>query len=86
MEWNNTDGTKNKSITMLAEASDKPFICVATNIPGYGNNLRNASLFVIAPRHGTTEDTTIAISTTQSSGHLNRNLREFILIFTFCRK
>ena len=33
-EYDNNDLTKNKSITITAVASEEPYICAASNVPG----------------------------------------------------
>ena len=50
-ELNNSDWTKNKSITVTvtALASDDPYVCVASDIPGYGRQEKEAQLFLHLP-------------------------------------
>ena len=71
-EWNNTDGSKNKEITITAEASDVPYTCVAADIPGSRDQEQVASIFLQAvPDRSTTHDTTVVISTEESGGNQN---------------
>ena len=66
-EWNNTDWTRNKEITIAAEASDIPYICVAGDIPGSRDQEQMASIFLhAAPDGSTTRDATTVISTEKS--------------------
>ncbi|XP_063959097.1 uncharacterized protein LOC135154837 [Lytechinus pictus] len=44
-EWGNDDGTKNKSISIEAQPSQTQYICVASNIPGTGEQ-QAATIFV----------------------------------------
>ena len=59
-EWNNTDGTRNKTITVTAEASDFPYTCVAADIHGSVNGEQVISITLYAPlqdsstKHATT--------------------------------
>ena len=54
-EWNNTDGTRDKEITIAAEASDVPYICVAGDIPGSRDQEQMASILLhAAPDESTT--------------------------------
>ena len=34
-QWNNSDGTKNMSVTIQINPSSFPYICVASQVPGY---------------------------------------------------
>ncbi|XP_063959185.1 uncharacterized protein LOC135154888 [Lytechinus pictus] len=44
--WNNTDGTRNKSVTIVGHISNEVYICVATEIPGVNGN-RSTSVRLI---------------------------------------
>ena len=71
-EWNNTDGSKNKEVTITAGASDVPYTCVAADIPGARDQEQVASIFIQEARDGsTTQDTTAVISTEESGGNQN---------------
>ena len=72
-EWNNSDGTKNKTITIIAEPSDVPYSCVAGDIPGSRDPDQVANIFIFGPMEETTtagtttippEETTTAGTTT----------------------
>lgn len=43
-EMNNTDGTKNKTVTIAASDTDELYICVASNIPGIRGNKSSSVL------------------------------------------
>ena len=52
---NNSDGTRNKTITITAEASDAPYTCVATVIPGLDDDKEQVtSILLHAPPDGST--------------------------------
>ena len=46
MEWNNTDGTKNQLVTALAVASDDPYVCVASDIPWWEDDMTQQTVYV----------------------------------------
>ena len=74
---NNTDGTKNKSLTILATASTEPYICVATDIPGPGRIGRNSSVLLTALLvQSTTADTTTVGTSTRRVIYGDDNLSE----------
>ena len=58
MEWNNPDGTKNKSVTALAVASDDPYVCMASDIPGWEADMtqQTVSVFLFEITDGSTTD------------------------------
>ena len=45
----NADGTRNKSVTITADPSTEPYVCVASDIPGSGDQERETSIFLYAP-------------------------------------
>ena len=65
-EWNNTDWTMNKNVTIMAVPSDDPYICVASGIPGYDERELTASIFVNAPLPESTTGGPNARATTQA--------------------
>ena len=72
MEWNNTDGTKNKSVTALAVASDDPFVCMASDIPGWEDDMtqQTVSVFLFEITDGSTTDY-VTFQTTHASPSTN---------------
>ena len=67
-QWNNTDGTRNKSVTITASPSNDPYVCVASNIPGYGWQEKEAQLFLNLPLPSSTVMTGNTSITTQVPG------------------
>ena len=61
-EVTNSDGTRNKSVTITADPSTEPYVCVASDIPGSGNQERETSIFLYAPSPSSTS-TVITMST-----------------------
>ena len=43
----NTNGTKNKSVTIMAVPSRDPYVCVASDIPGFGEREETSVLIYI---------------------------------------
>ena len=80
MEWNNTDGTRNKSVTIRAEASNEPYICVASDIPGLGSSEWNSSIYLTAiPEETTTANaTTVGTTRLSSDGHNDDKIGEYM--------
>ena len=77
-EWNNTDGSKNKEVTITAEASDVPYTCVASDIPGSRDEEQVASTFLhVALDGSTTQDTTVVILTQESGSNQNRMIGNY---------
>ena len=66
-EETNSDGTRNKSVTITADLSTEPYVCVASDIPGSGDQERETSIFLYAPSPSSTS-TVIAISTEKNEG------------------
>ena len=67
-EQNNADGTKNKSITVIAVASDFPYTCVASDIPGSENRKQENIIYINEiPLESTTDETVVWISTESGS-------------------
>ena len=58
----NADGTRNKSVTTTADPNEEPYVCVATDIPGYGDQEKETSIFIYAPSPSSTS-TVITMST-----------------------
>ena len=54
-QYDNPDLTKNKSITITAVISAKPYICVASNVPGSGVKEYTTTLYVMQSVDTTTE-------------------------------
>nr|XP_054760865.1 uncharacterized protein LOC129267152 [Lytechinus pictus] len=59
-EETNVDGTKNKSISIVARPSENPYVCVASRIPG-SQDRRTVSVTVY------TIESTVAMTTTQTN-------------------
>ena len=58
---NSRDGTRNKSVTITADPSTEPYVCVASDIPGSGDQERETSIFLYAPSPSSTS-TVLTIS------------------------
>ena len=72
-EWNNTDWTRNKEITVAAEPSDVPYTCVAADVPGSRDQEQVTSIFLYAPPDGiTTHDAMAVMSTKENGSNQNR--------------
>ena len=66
-EWNNTDGTWNKSVTITAVSSDVLYTCVASDIPGLDGQQRETNVVLAAAvEESTTEHT--STETTMGNG------------------
>ena len=76
-EWNNTDWTKNKAITTTAVSSDDPYVCIASDIPGYSEIEKMSIIFIT--EWSTTDSISIPIptTTTATSESPARYLRKF---------
>ena len=68
-EWDSDDGTRNKEVTITAEASDVPYTCVAAEIPSLGDQEQVASILLYGPLEMTTAEDSTAIHSTDSSGN-----------------
>ena len=56
-EWVARDGTKNKRIVVTAVPNEKPYVCVASNVPGSDNqNAISAQIIVLKLEESTTQD------------------------------
>ena len=78
-ECNNTDWTLIKNVTIMAVPSDEPYICVASNIPGYDGREQTARIYVIVPlpdADSTSSDIITGISTQSSDRATNDLVRE----------
>ena len=75
-EWENTDGTRNKEITVTAEASDVLYTCTAADIPGFGDHQEHAtSISLYAPvEESTAEVSTTILSTEKTDNQHNRHI------------
>ena len=85
-EWNNTDGTRNKSVTITAVPSGDPYTCVASDIPGYIGQQKETHIFFHIPLPSSTPTgEEIAISTPDegSSSSGGTHICEHILISIF---
>ena len=76
-EWNNTDGTQNRSITITADVSDEPYVCAATNIPGYDQEERVSTIYLTTPPKTTTEDTVVKSSTNSNASRKDDKLSKY---------
>ena len=88
-EWNNTDGTRNKSVTITAVPSGDPYTCVASNIPGCIGHQKEAQIFVHLPLPSSTptgEESTISTPDDGSSSSGGTTLCEHILKSIFYQK
>ena len=68
-EWDSDDGTRNKEVTITAEASDVPFTCVAADIPGLGDQEQVASISLYGPPEMTSTEYSTAIQSVESGGN-----------------
>ena len=85
-EWDSNDGTRNKEVTITAEASGDPYICVAADIPGLGDQEQVASIFLYAPPEMTSTEDSTAIYSTESSGNrpdwlIGTNYSYYIMLY-----
>ena len=81
-EWNNTDGTRNKSVTITALPSDEPYFCVASNIPGADGQEKAAQILVIPPSPSSTatnEENSLITEGEESDSSGGRMISEHIL-------
>ena len=72
-EINNTDWTRNKSVSITASADDAPYICVATDIPGYDEREELASRIYIYELHvvqSTTQGTSSVATIFENNGSM----------------
>ena len=74
-EWDDTNGTRNKEVTITAEASDVPYTCVAAEVPGLGDQEYATSITLYAPvEESTVEDSTTILSTEKSANQRDRHI------------
>ena len=84
-EWNNTDGTRNKSVTITALPSDDPYLCVASDIPGADGLEQETQLLVFLPSPpsmlstATNEETTLSSEGEESDSSGGTMISEHIL-------
>ena len=62
-EWNNTDGTRNKAVTITAVSSDVLYTCVTSDIPGLDGQQRETTVALAAAEESTTEHTSTESAT-----------------------
>ena len=62
-EWNNTDGTRNKAVTITVVSSDVPYTCVTSDIPGLDGQQREITVALAAAEESTTEHTSTESAT-----------------------
>ena len=91
-EWNNTDGTRNKSVTITALPSDDPYFCVASDIPGADGLEQETQIHLFLPSPSSTatnEETTLTTEPegSDSSGggmiseHISFLIQEILISF-----
>ena len=80
-EWENTDGTINKEITVTAETSDVPYTCVAADIPWIDQEqVANIYLYALLEESTTvSEEHTTILSTEGSSNRNDRLISTYML-------
>ena len=64
-EWDNSDGTRSKHITISAAISDDEYVCVASHIPGKDSNFNRTVTVRVVLQEGSTTfstDTTTQIT------------------------
>ena len=61
-ERNNTDWTRNRSVTITAVPSTNPYVCVASDIPGFGEQDEEISVIIYLPSTLTTSTTGRALN------------------------
>ena len=71
-EVNNTDGTRNMTVTITALGSDHPYSCVASDIPGHGEVTRESTIFVRNPAEENTPDKTSEFMPTDGNNSPNK--------------
>ena len=81
-EWNNTDGTRNKTITATAEPSDFPHTCVAADIPGSGNGEHVTSIFLHSAPDVTTTNTILTERPGRTDDWITSKFMHIACIFT----
>ena len=67
-ETNNVDGTKNKSVTIIAVPDDDPYVCVASDIPGSVEHEKYASILLFPLSPSSTSIYAVTQSTESSDG------------------
>ena len=73
VEWNNTDRTRSKSVTIEAHANDDPYICVASDIPGLQDVNQTSTIYLNALPEYSTESMTF-VTSTESVSHPQNHL------------
>ena len=68
----NADGTRNKSVTITADPSKEPYVCVASDIPGSGDQERETSIFLYTPSPSSTS--TFTSLSTEKNDESSRTL------------
>ena len=79
-EWNNTDGTRNKAVTITVVSSDVPYTCVTSDIPGLDGQQRETTV-VLAAAEEAAESTTQHISTESATENVTNRARLISKIF-----
>ena len=70
VELNNTDGTRNLSVTITAIAGDDPYVCVASDIPGSPGLQQTSSIYIIgSPPKSTPLSSTVTDPTATPINH-----------------
>ena len=81
-EWNNTDGTRNKSVIITAVPSEDPYFCVASDIPGSGGEEKETHMLLYLPHPSSTaisEETTLTTEGEGSYSSDDKLIREYTL-------
>ena len=85
IEMNNTDGTRNKTVTITATSNDIPYTCVASDIPGLSGHQRETTAVLVAgsDEESTSESNTVTVTITVNENDSNkaRLIRKYLLRF-----
>ena len=73
-ESNNTDGTKNMSVMAAVTASDDPYMCVATDIPGTPGLEKTSAIYIFAPLGEVTTGYPSTFSVTEKNSVHNEHI------------
>ena len=83
-EWNNTDGTRNKTVTITAVSGDVSYTCLASDVPGTGREQQETTVvFASAVYETTTMDIIASVTTKENGPNRARMISKLKLISTF---
>ena len=79
--WNNTDGTRNKAVTITAVSSDVLYTCVTSDIPGLDGQQRETTVALAAAEESTTEHTSTESATENVTNRARLISKLFQILF-----